>query len=152
MWSKKPTPVSILIGPVASRSTAQTMRVSLVSRTACPTLCGRVLAGASPSAVSSRSLISALIETGNLSRSRSPILGRSAATPYFVSSARVASMSDGRAIRIGPTPLSTTMARLISRTRRSRSRRTEAIRSAVSIIRDGSSACIASRTRGSGRA
>ncbi len=51
-------------------------------------------------------------------------------------------MSEGRAIRIGPTPLSTTMARPISRTSRSRSRLTAAIRSVVSIIRDGSIACM----------
>ncbi|MNI75237.1 hypothetical protein D3C73_1313710 [compost metagenome] len=52
----------------------------------------------------------------------------------------------------GPTPASSAMMRDRASATRARSRRTALMRSAVSIIRDGSSACIASRTETSGRA
>ncbi|MNQ94078.1 hypothetical protein D3C85_1095780 [compost metagenome] len=52
----------------------------------------------------------------------------------------------------GPTPASSGISRDRASATRARSRRTPSMRSAVSIIRDGSSACSASRTETSGRA
>ena len=61
-------------------------------------------------------------------------------------------MSSGRAMITGPKPGSMTVTRSSSRTMRARSAFTASMRWAVSIMREGSSACMASRTSGAGRA